>query len=158
VRFFGGGQRKVRTPQSSVPDNVREGEFKFTRRKVPQKTYRPAHSGRGVWFADASSGMGGVRVKRCGKSAPPRQQCSGQGKPHTEQDQIGRNPAHSGKSTVEQEALSRMGGNVPARCVKPPGRSLEPRSDARPRGMAVPQEQSCGQNSAYRSGCHVFYF
>ena len=35
--------------------------------------------------------MGGVRVKRCGKSAPPRQQCRGQGKPHTEQDQIGRN-------------------------------------------------------------------
>ena len=31
----------------------------------------------------------GVRVKRCGKSAPPRQQCRGQGKPHTVQDQIG---------------------------------------------------------------------
>jgi hypothetical protein len=44
-------------------------------------------------------------------------------------------------------------GHVPARCVKPSGRSLEPRSNARPRGMAVPQEQSCGQNSAYRSGC-----
>jgi hypothetical protein len=29
-------------------------------------------------------------VKRCGKSAPPLQQWSGQGKPHTEQDQIGR--------------------------------------------------------------------
>jgi len=28
--------------------------------------------------------------------------------------------------------------DVPARCVKPPGRSLEPRSNARPRGMAVP--------------------
>jgi hypothetical protein len=46
-------------------------------------------------------------------------------------------------------------GHVPARCVKPPGRSLEPRSDARPRGMAVPREQSRGQNSAYRSGCQV---
>jgi hypothetical protein len=45
-------------------------------------------------------------------------------------------------------------GHVPARCVKPSGRSLEPRSDARPRGMAVQQEQSRGQNSAYRSGCH----
>src|SRR5580698_1494557 len=44
-------------------------------------------------------------------------------------------------------------GHVPARCVKPSGRSLEPRSDARPRGMAVQQEQSRGQNSAYRSGC-----
>ena len=34
-------ERKVRTPQSSVPDNVREGEFKLTLRKVPQKIYRP---------------------------------------------------------------------------------------------------------------------
>ena len=47
---------------------------------------------------------------------------------------------------------------MPARCVKPPGRSLEPHSNARPRGMAVPQEQSRGQNSAYRSGCHNFLF
>jgi hypothetical protein len=52
--------RKVRTPQSSVPDNVRDGRFKPVGRKVPQKTYRP---GRKVQ----------VRVKRCGKSAPPRQ-------------------------------------------------------------------------------------
>jgi hypothetical protein len=35
------GGRKVRTPQSSVPDNVREGGFKAIRRKVPQKIYRP---------------------------------------------------------------------------------------------------------------------
>jgi hypothetical protein len=49
-------------------------------------------------------------------------------------------------------------GHVPARCVKPSGRSLEPRSDARPRGMTVQQEQSRGQNSAYRSGCHKFLF
>ena len=53
-------QRKVRTPQSSVPDNVREAGFKISRRKVPQKTYRLARKGR-------------VRVKRCGKSAPPVQ-------------------------------------------------------------------------------------
>jgi hypothetical protein len=52
--------RKVRTPQSSVPDNVREVGFKPGRRKVPQKTYR---SGR----------KAEVRVKRCGKSAPPPQ-------------------------------------------------------------------------------------
>src|SRR5271170_6810365 len=46
--------RKVRTPQSSVPDNVREAGFKPGRRKVPQKIYRPG-------------GDAGVRVKRCGK-------------------------------------------------------------------------------------------
>jgi len=36
--------------------------------------------------------LGEVRVKRCGKSAPPAQQCTGHGKPHTEQDQIGKEP------------------------------------------------------------------
>jgi hypothetical protein len=125
--------RKVRTPQSTVPDNVRDARFKPGGRKVPQKTYRPG-------------GNTGVRVKRCGKSAPPRQQCCGHGKPHTEQDQIGRKFRGFGR------------GYVPARCVKPSGRSLEPRSNARPRGMAVPQAQSCGQNSAYRSGCHKSLF
>jgi len=53
-------ERKVRTPQSSVPDNVREAGFKPVRRKVPQKTYRLGCEVR-------------VRVKRCGKSAPPPQ-------------------------------------------------------------------------------------
>jgi len=52
--------RKVRTPQSSVPDNVRDGRFKPVGRKVPQKTYRPGRKAQ-------------VRVKRCGKSAPPPQ-------------------------------------------------------------------------------------
>src|SRR3954447_25420945 len=33
-------ERKVRTPQSSVPDNVREERFKALRRKVPQRIYR----------------------------------------------------------------------------------------------------------------------
>ena len=52
--------RKVRTPQSSVPDNVREDGQKSVRRKVPQKTYRLRRKPE-------------VRVKRCGKSAPPGQ-------------------------------------------------------------------------------------
>jgi len=58
--IFGRRGRKVRTPQSSVPDNVREGRFKPVRRKVPQKIYRPSRKAQ-------------VRVKRCGKSAPPAQ-------------------------------------------------------------------------------------
>src|SRR6266853_5691248 len=70
-------ERKVRTPQSNVPDNVREGGFKATLRKVPQKIYR---LGRKLT----------VRVKRCGKSAPLAQQCTRHGKPHAEQDQIGK--------------------------------------------------------------------
>jgi len=56
-RVFGREERKVRTPQSSVPDNVRDVRFKPGGRKVPQKTYRPGGNAR-------------VRVKRCGKSAP----------------------------------------------------------------------------------------
>ncbi len=32
--------RKVRTPQGSVPDNVRDAGFKARGRPVPQKTYR----------------------------------------------------------------------------------------------------------------------
>ena len=48
--------------------------------------------------------------------------------------------------------------HVPARHVQPPGRSLEPRSNARPRGMAVLPDPSGRQNSAYRSGCHNFLF
>src|SRR5258707_9265791 len=48
--------------------------------------------------------------------------------------------------------------HAPARRVKPPGRSLEPGSDAGPRGMAVPPERSGGQNSAYRFGCHKLLF
>jgi len=43
-----------------VPDNVRDGRFKPVGRKVPQKTYRPGRKAQ-------------VRVKRCGKSAPPTQ-------------------------------------------------------------------------------------
>jgi hypothetical protein len=39
---------------------------------------------------------------------------------------------------------------------QPPGRSLEPRSNVRPRGMTVLREQSRRQNSAYRSGCLKF--
>jgi hypothetical protein len=32
--------RKVRTPQGSVPDNVRDGRFKAAGRQVQQRTYR----------------------------------------------------------------------------------------------------------------------
>lgn len=32
--------RKVRTPQGSVPDNIRAADFNVGGRKVPQKTYR----------------------------------------------------------------------------------------------------------------------
>ena len=46
--------------------------------------------------------------------------------------------------------------HVPARCVKPPGRSLEPSSNAGPRGMTVLPEQSGRQNSAYRFGCFLY--
>ncbi len=53
---------------------------------------------------------------------------------------------------IRQEPAA-TAGRVPARRAIPPGRSLEPRSNARPRGMTVPPQG--GQNSAYRSGCHI---
>src|ERR1700756_1422677 len=40
VRATGLRGRKVRTPQGSVPDNVRDAGFKARGRPVPQKTYR----------------------------------------------------------------------------------------------------------------------
>jgi len=88
-------ERKVRTPLGSVLANGEGRRWMDAQasrtppaRKVPQKTYRlkPALARACDW----------VRVKRCGlrkrpqsKSAPLGQRCSRQGKPHTEQDQIG---------------------------------------------------------------------
>ena len=40
-------ERKVRTPQGSVPDNVRDLSVKAQRRPVPQRTYRPGFIARG---------------------------------------------------------------------------------------------------------------
>jgi hypothetical protein len=54
----------------------------------------------------------------------------------------------SGIATYSQVG-AQFGGAPP-----PPGRSLELRSNAWPRGMTVLQHSCCGQNSAYRSGCH----
>ena len=111
--------RKVRTPQSSVPDNVREDTRACTggivRRKVPQKTYRPGRKAQ-------------VRVKRCGKSAPPPAVMRRAGQtPH------GARPNREGfpgKLRFRRRAC-RLGA------PQPPGRSLEPRSNAWPRGMTV---------------------
>ena len=44
---------------------------------------------------------------------------------------------------------------VPARCAKLPGRSLEPVSNGRPRGMTVSGGNAV-QNSAYRSGINIW--
>src|ERR1700761_1181361 len=63
-----------------------------------------------------------VRVKWCGKSAPRWWQHQRHGKPHLEQDQIGKRAVLSA-ATCGPHGL--------------PGRSLELRGDAHPRGMAV---------------------
>src|ERR1700758_5755011 len=62
-----------------------------------------------------------VRVKWCGKSAPRGWQHQRHGKPHLEQDQIGKRAALLA-ATCGPHGL--------------PGRSLELRGDAHPRGMA----------------------
>jgi len=105
-------------------------------------------------------------VKRCGKSAPLRQQWRWHGKPHTEQDQIGEDGPSGPACWLGAPQL--------------PGRSLELRSNVRPRGMvAVPLlfferlgapsfpfvwervgskpsgKRSGIQNSAYRPGSYL---
>ena len=54
-------------------------------------------------------------MKRCGKSAPPAWRHDGQGKPHTEQGQIG--------------------GRLRLARPKPPGRLLDPAGNRGARGM-----------------------
>ena len=94
-----------------------------------------------------------VRVKRCGKSAPPRQRWRGQGKPHTEQDQIGRKSRRCDRFGISQSNLRHRRDTRWLGTSQPSGRSLEPLSNGRPRGMIVPPQG--GQNSAYRSGCCI---
>jgi len=83
------------------------------------------------------------------------QQCSGHGKPHTEQDQIGRKPRRFGGSATQPRDLRNRRGTCRLGALQPPGRSLERPSNAAPRGMTVLPEKSGRQNSAYRSGCHI---
>src|SRR6185369_16297786 len=65
-------------------------------------------------------------VKRCGKSAPRLWQQRWQAKPRTEQDQIGR------RSRTARP--------------KPPGRLLDPGSDARARGMIVSPDSAVARS------------
>jgi hypothetical protein len=79
--------------------------------KCHRKHTAPSILGGALQFA--LSRMGGVRVKRCGKSAPPLQQWRGQGKPHTEQDQIGRKSRPfwlSHRSSAKAVCAFRMAG------------------------------------------------
>ena len=47
--------RKVRTPQGSVPDNVRDGRFKAAGRLVQQRIYRPKLV---ICFGKSARGLG----------------------------------------------------------------------------------------------------
>ncbi len=102
-------------------------------------------------------------MKRCGKSAPPGQQWTGHGKPHTEQDQIGADtePTLSlcDKGGAPHSEFSDKVGSVARWLGTPqrPGRSLELRSDVQPRGMIVTLAKAGVQNSAYRSGCQYLF-
>ncbi len=74
-------QRKVRSPQGSVPANGRGDPLKADFTESATENIPPGSRR----FGD----VGSVRVKRCGKSAPRSEQSGRQGKPHAEQDQIG---------------------------------------------------------------------
>src|SRR5207253_10322950 len=105
-------------------------------RKVSQKTYRLKHA-----FEQVPGKGEKVRKERTADAVMWR---AGQ-TPH------GARPNREGPRV--RLRTCRLGAS------QPPGRSLEPHSNARPRGMTVLLEQSGRQNSAYRSGCHnLSYF
>ena len=69
-------------------------------------------------------------MKRCGKSAPPAWRHDGQGKPHTEQDQIG-----------ERSRLARL---------KLPGRLLDLAGNRQARGMTATCARESGRRNRIR--------
>src|SRR5579884_195387 len=92
-------ERKVRSPQGSMPANGRADAFTNA---FDGKRHRK-HTARRMFRL--------VRVKRCGKSAPRPERSGWQGKPHAEQDQIGEEerPALF-DSRVGRWSRSAMGG------------------------------------------------
>ncbi len=123
------GERNVRAPPGRVPGNTRaaraDGEC---HRNTPPRTGVAARR----CTPPCDVGRFGVRVKWCGKSAPPPSVMGTAGKPHPEQGQIGGRPPR------------RKGRPVPSS-----GRPLESRGDAGPRWMAAVRLRRI-QNSAYR--------
>src|SRR5215472_1645479 len=87
------------------------------------------------------SGDRTVRVKRCGKSAPPRRQRRGHGKPHAEQGQIGKRRA---------PVPSRLERAVSGSAAGARGRLRAERNDRDPLAGK--------QNSAYRPARSLYKF
>ena len=92
-------ERKVQTPQGAMPRA--SGGFRFQGRETDSATENkpPADAIGRRRMGDARQGSppqpgcegpGPARVKRCGKSAPRFRQRKRHGKPHREQDRIGR--------------------------------------------------------------------
>jgi hypothetical protein len=127
--------RKVRTPQSRVPREER-GLSSPKRRETESVTENKPPRANPLIAEEP-----GERVKRRGKSSPPRQQCRGHDKPHLEQDQI-----------WEKKLLTSV---FASRRMKLSGRSLELRSNPWPREMAASSVvRRKRQNSAYRPALH----
>ena len=74
--LHGSGRGKSGLHGTRMPGNARRGR--------PQ----------GKCHRKQTAGVPPVRVKRCGKSAPPTRQRAGHGKPHPEQDHVGTRAAH----------------------------------------------------------------
>ena len=98
------------------------------------------------WFAAL------VRVKRWGKSSPPRWQHRGHGKPREVQDQIG-GESWPGSLSASCERSAPLSAAQAAYEDEPSGRSLDPGREAGTRGMIVARTAarlSATQNPAYR--------
>ena len=87
--------------------------------KVPQRTNRsaapPSHPTLPRLRGREREGRSGVRVKRCGKSAPRFRQRKRQGKPHREQDRIGTAPRAVRESDNAARAMSGSSSGLVAR-------------------------------------------
>ncbi len=149
---FRPGGRKVRTPQGRK--SCRKAGYRgpyAAGRKVPQKTDRPAPictmpgPGAGAAFrprgrhdatARPPADRRRVRVKRWGKSPPPREKSMGQGKPLPEQDQIGGDgvarTAPAAKRDKPRVPVAQMNGR------RPPRRKQNPAYSDRCRHLAPP--------------------
>jgi hypothetical protein len=131
------GGRKVRTSQGSAPGNARgprsEGRgygqchrenTAGAARGVRKDVAGPCGKPKAKPWARLSRPSHLVRVKRWGKSPPPRWQHRGHGKPRAKQGQIG-GKGWPGPFTSRPQGTA----------LAPSGRLLEPRSDPGPRGM-----------------------
>jgi hypothetical protein len=126
------GERKVRTPQGSMPRRTRGRPGPKSRSTESVAENKPP-----------SGASRAARVKRRGKSPPPRAQARGHEKPHAVQDRTGRtgSPARSPRKRRNLPGIGRRSARNRRRCASPSGETNDRSGPWR--------EPRAGQNPAY---------